>query len=68
MEELAAKSAPVLAATGTIRFVTPEQWLGPPSVKARVISNKDVPLGSNDVLWVGLEGDLQNIVKSLRIN
>ena len=65
MEELAAKSAVVSVAAATIRFVTPEQWLGPPTGKTRVISNKDLPLASNDVLWVGLEGDLQNIVRSV---
>src|SRR5262245_51941030 len=67
MEELAAKSVVVstAATTGTIRFVTPEQWLGPPTGKIRVISNKDLPLASNDVLWVGLEGDFQNIVRTV---
>lgn len=60
MQELAAKSA--------IRFVTPEQWLGPPTGKARVISDKDLPLDSNSVLWIGLEGDLQNIVKTVGVD
>jgi hypothetical protein len=68
LEELGAKSAAVSAATGTIRFVMPEQWLGPPTGKTRVISDKDLPLASNDVLWVGLEGNPQNIVKTVGVD
>jgi hypothetical protein len=68
LEELAAKSGAVSAATGTIRFVTPEQWLGPPTGKTLVISDKDLPLASNDVLWVGLDGDPQNIVKTVDVD
>ncbi len=51
--------------TVTIRFVTPEQWLGPPGGKTKVISDKDLPLASNDILWVGLVGDSQNNIKTV---
>jgi hypothetical protein len=65
MQDLVAKSARV---TGAIRFVTPEQWLGPPSGKTRDISDKELPLDSNSILWIGLEGDLQNVIKTVGVD
>jgi hypothetical protein len=62
MEALAAKTA------APIRFVTPEEWLGPPTGKTRDISNTRIPLSSIDVVWVGLTGDSQNIVKTVAAN
>jgi len=62
MEALAAKTA------APIRFVTPEAWLGPPTGKTRDISNTEIPLSSVGVVWVGLTGDSQNIVKTVAAN
>jgi hypothetical protein len=61
MEELAAKSA------APIRFVTPEQWLGPPTGKTKDISNTRIPLSSISVVWVGLTGDSQSIVEIVAV-
>jgi hypothetical protein len=70
MEALAAKTAAAAtqAAARAIRFVTPEQYLGPPTGKTKDISNTTFPMASNDVLWVGLTGDSQNIVKTVGVN
>jgi len=51
-----------------IRFVTPEQYLGPPTGKTKDISNKQFAIASNSVLWVGVMGDSQNIIKTVGVN
>ena len=60
MEELAA-----VAAAGSVDFVTPVAWLGPPTGPTKVISRSTLPLASNDVLSVGIAGDSNKVVKTV---
>src|SRR5258706_3853035 len=60
MEELAA-----VAAAGSVDFITPVAWLGPPTGPTKVISRSTLPLASNDVLSVGIAGDSNRVVKTV---
>jgi hypothetical protein len=48
-----------------IDFVTPTQWLGPPTGPTKVISRSELGLTSNDALFVGIVGDSNNSVRTV---
>ena len=60
MEDLAAAPGP-----GPVDFVQPVQWLGPPTGPTEVISRKTLPLASNDVLFIGIVGDSNKVIKTV---